>query len=232
METLDYRRILDAFADPVVAIHGYRDRQPDSEPGRIIYANRAAETLLGWPPGTLLGRPVTDIMPPRFQPLHTAGLQRYLQTQVPHLIGHALKVPALCHDGTELEIELRLSAVPGGIAGAGEVVVAALHDLRERIELERQLAVTRYLRAATAMAATLASRLNLDDVLQTVVETLVRDFDAFLARVWLYDDTANMLHLRASAGSATATAASARAPSTWRPIPTKLAWWRAPASRS
>ena len=43
-------------------------------------------------------------------------------------------------------------------------------DLHERVELERQLTVARYLRAATDMAAHLTSHLDLNAVTQTVVD--------------------------------------------------------------
>ncbi|MGZ3439847.1 MAG: PAS domain-containing protein, partial [Polyangia bacterium] len=35
--------------------------------GRIIYANPAAHTLLGWAPGQLAGHPLTALMPPRMR---------------------------------------------------------------------------------------------------------------------------------------------------------------------
>jgi signal transduction histidine kinase len=77
-------------------------------------------------------------------------------------------------------------------------------DAGERTALERQLTVTHYLRATTAAAARLTSLLDFDRVLETVTATLVEDFDAALARIWLAEPGSKTLYLRAEAGSALA----------------------------
>ncbi|HEX8918641.1 MAG TPA: ATP-binding protein, partial [Chloroflexota bacterium] len=46
-----------------------------------------------------------------------------------------------------------------------------------------------------------ASNLDLEHVLETVVAALVKDFGAALARIWMYDAHANVLTLEASGGS-------------------------------
>ena len=58
----------------------------------------------------------------------------------------------------------------------------------------------RYLRALTNVATRLHSLLDVDHVVATVVEALVTDFDAALARVWLFEPRSRVLRLRASAG--------------------------------
>ncbi len=60
--------------------------------------------------------------------------------------------------------------------------------------------MTHYLRAATRAATRLTERLELEHVVQTAVGTLVEDFDAALARLWLHDPVAGRLVLRGSAG--------------------------------
>ena len=194
------RTILDSLADAVVAA---------DQAGRIVYVNRSAEALLGWPSGTLLGQPLTAIQPPRMRAAHDAGFARYLASRVPRLIGKPVRVPAMRRDGSELDIELTISEFT---VGEGRpLFVASLRDLRDRVELERQLSIQRYMSAATRAAAKLTARLDLDAVLQTVVTTAVDDFDGALARVWLYDRDERALVLRASAGLSTATATSSRA---------------------
>lgn len=195
MPELDWSGILDVLGDGVVAA----DRT-----GTVVYANTAVERLLGWPGGGLKGQPLVVLMPERLQPLHEAGFQRYLATGVARLIGRAVRVPALRRDGTEVDIELTLSSQ------RDELFVACLRDLRDRVELERQLAVTRYMAAATGAAARLSERLELDHVLDVATSTLARDLDAALARVWLVDPATNTLELRASAGLSTGVEASAR----------------------
>jgi len=64
----------------------------------------------------------------------------------------------------------------------------------------------RYLRLCAQMVTHVTSLLDLDRVLALVADTLVRDVDAALARIWLHDPQTGRLHLRASAGLAPAQA--------------------------
>jgi len=196
---LDCQLILDSVADAVMAA---------DEEGRILYANPAVEKLLGWSAAELVGQPLTAIIPPRLHEAHHHGFHRFRTTRQAQLIGHPVRVPALCRDETEVEVELTLSA----FEQEGRLLfVGSLRDLRDRVELERQLTVTRYLRAATAAAAQLAGHRDLESVFQTVVRTLATDFDGALARIWLYEPGTHTLHLQASAGLSTETASSPRA---------------------
>jgi PAS domain S-box-containing protein len=200
LSELDYRQILNSLADAVVTADGA---------GRITYVNNAAARLLGWPEGELIGRPLVTLIPDRFHPRHEEGFARYLATRVPQLLGRPVRLPTLRRDGGEVEVELTLAALRTG--EGQDLFVASLRDLSYRVELERELAITRYLRAANAAAAKLSANLDLNVVLSTVVEALVQDFEAALARIWLYDAATNTLHLRASAGLSTATTTSSRA---------------------
>lgn len=186
---LNFERVLDMLADPVIAA---------GADNHILYANRAVLPLLGWEPGELIGRSLTVIIPERFRATHNQAFERFVTTGVSHIMGTPIRVPALARSGQEIDIELSLSSFPG--RNDQLIIVGTLRDLRVRIELERQLEVTRLLRAATQAAAGLPSRLELPQVLESVVTALVKDFDAALARVWLYDQSQHMLHLQASAG--------------------------------
>lgn len=196
---LDSRRVLDSLADPIVA---------SDTTNRIIYVNDSIERLLGWTRSELIGKPLTVLMPERFRAVHSAGFERYLATRIPHLIGRPVRVPALHRDGHEIDVELSISAI---VDEHDQLLfVASLRDLKDRVELERQMVVTRYLQAAASASARITSHLNADEVLQTVVATLVEDFGGALARVWVYQSDTNMLHLRASAGPSTTTIGSSR----------------------
>ena len=137
-------RILDELRVPVVAA---------DERGAIVYCNPAAERLLRWPPGGLLGRPVVTLVPERFQHAHRSGFRRYLRTSQPRLIGRPRAVPARRADGTEVEVELDLTVLR--TAEDRPVFVASLRDISDRVELRRQQAIIRYLAAATEVAVRL-----------------------------------------------------------------------------
>src|SRR5947209_16533504 len=95
---------------------------------RILYANRAAQELLGWPDGALIGEPLTVIQPPRLRAAHLASFQRFVETGVPTIMRRPLRVPALRYDGTEVEIDLRLGEAT---LDGQRVVIGTLTDLSE-----------------------------------------------------------------------------------------------------
>ena len=111
MSDLDFRHILDLTRDAVVV----GDRT-----GRVVYANRAAETLLRWPPGELLGKPLTAFIPPALRGNHTAGFNRHRATRSARILGRTIRVPALRRDGVEIRVELTLEAHRGGAGAQAE----------------------------------------------------------------------------------------------------------------
>ena len=125
------RQVLDALADATIAA---------GKDGKIVYANPAAERLLGWQNGALAGELLAVLMPARMHSAHGAGFERYMRTHEPHIMGKPVRVPARRRDGSELDVELTLSALeaPDGTT----LIVASLRDLRDRVELEQQLATT------------------------------------------------------------------------------------------
>jgi DNA-binding transcriptional MerR regulator len=70
---------------------------------------------------------------------------------------------------------------------------------------------TRSIELAAQAVARLAARLPPDEVLDHVVETMASDFQAALARIWVYEPAENLLYLRASAGLSRRTTQSSRA---------------------
>ena len=196
---VDGSSLLDAMPDAVVVA--------DME-SRIVYANAAVERLLGWKADELVGRSLHAIQPERLHAAHDAGFSRYARTGRPTLFGAPVRVPAVRSDGSEVDIELNLSEIrePSG----RRLAVGVLRDLADRVELERQLSILRYLRATSAATARLRTGLDPMLVLQTMTDVLVEDFDAALARTWLYDPATNTLRLRTSGGLSTRVEGSSR----------------------
>jgi phosphoserine phosphatase RsbU/P len=143
---IDSAALLNALVDAVVVA---------SDTGTIIYVNPSAERLLGEPSTVLVGLPLVAIIPERLRAQHTEGFGRYVRTRTPRLIGGPpVRLPVLRADGSEVEIELSLSA-HGTTAGA-EVFAATLRDLGDRLELERQRAISRYLTTSRDVMTRLA----------------------------------------------------------------------------
>lgn len=197
---MDGGSLLEAIPDAVVVA--------DME-ARIVYANAAVERLLGWKAGELVGQPLHVIQPQRLHAAHDAGFSRYAATGRHTLFGTPVRVPARRADGSEIDIELNLSEIrePSG----RRLAVGVLRDLTERVELERQLSILRYLRATSSATARLRTGLDPMLVLQTLTDVLVGDFDAALARTWLADPETNTLRLITSAGLSTRVEGSSRA---------------------
>jgi PAS domain S-box-containing protein len=73
---------------------------------RIIAVSEAAAQLLGWEQHELEGHRLVAIIPPRMRDRHIAGFTRHLLDGTSRIMGSPVRVPALCHDGGEVEIDL------------------------------------------------------------------------------------------------------------------------------
>ena len=107
MADFDAMRVLDALADAVVAADASQ---------RIVYANRHVGRLLGWTPGDLVGRSLSDLFPPPHKEVS---------------LDQAILLEARRADGSSREVELTLSESDGD-----GLLVATLRESRAYIEPE------------------------------------------------------------------------------------------------
>lgn len=143
---IDTRRLLDGLADAVVVA---------DTAGTIVFVNAAATGLLGTSDDELVGRPLFTIIPERLRARHRAGFERYLCTRTPTLLGaRPVRLPALRADGAEVDIELTLSSHRN--ESGDEVFVGTLRDLADRLELERQRDIARYLNTGREVTSRLS----------------------------------------------------------------------------
>ncbi|MFN9810904.1 MAG: PAS domain S-box protein [Deltaproteobacteria bacterium] len=97
--------------------------------GRITHWNQGAERMLGRPAASMVGGPLTRIMPERMVSAHERGMARHLATGRSSLVGRPVEVPALHADGHEVPVELVLSRVED----RGDVFfIGVMRDLTER----------------------------------------------------------------------------------------------------
>jgi PAS domain S-box-containing protein len=82
------------------------------ELGLVSHVDEALERELGWPPGELVGRPLTAIIPPRFRDAHHIGFARFLSTKTPVLLDRPLSFVVLNGRGEELAAEHFITATP------------------------------------------------------------------------------------------------------------------------
>lgn len=142
---IDSTGLLDSLADAVVVA---------DTTGTIVFVNRSAENLLRAARDTLIGSSLGAIVPERLRSQHDRGFARFVRTRERRILGGPpLRLPVLCADGTEVEIDLALSS---HAVGEEVVFVAALRDLSDVLELERQRAIARYLSASREITSRLA----------------------------------------------------------------------------
>ncbi|HSK90918.1 MAG TPA: ATP-binding protein [Euzebyales bacterium] len=83
--------------------------------GLVVEWNPAAERIFGWPAAEAIGRDMAElIVPPHLRAAHRAGLARYLSTGHGAVLDTRLDLPACHRDGTELTVELTITAFEAG----------------------------------------------------------------------------------------------------------------------
>jgi PAS domain S-box-containing protein len=79
--------------------------------GLVVEWNPAAERMFGWSRDEVVGRDMADVVvPERLRAAHRAGFRRYLKTRRGLILDQRLEMPALRHDGTEISVELTITA--------------------------------------------------------------------------------------------------------------------------
>jgi PAS domain S-box-containing protein len=164
----------DGLADAIVAADGR---------GVVVYANPAAERLMGWLKDELIGRPITVLMPARMRPAHSVGFNRYMSTREARIMGRSVRVPAIRRDGEEIDVELTLSPY-----GRGDLVIASIRDLRERVELERQVLAQQRLAAQNAVLSVFGQAESIAEAAPRILEAIGTHLHWPLGNFWILDD--------------------------------------------
>ena len=95
--------VLDSVLDCIVTM--------DAD-GRVIEVNAAAERTFGYTNADVIGRALADlIIPPSLRNAHAAGLARYLEAGEGPLLGKLVEVTAMRSDGSEIPVELSITAI-------------------------------------------------------------------------------------------------------------------------
>jgi PAS domain S-box-containing protein len=95
--------ILDSVLDCIVTMDAA---------GLVIEFNAAAERTFGYTKAEAIGRTLADlIIPPALRAAHTAGLARYLATHEGRLLGKVIEMTAVRSDGSELPVEMAITAI-------------------------------------------------------------------------------------------------------------------------
>jgi len=113
--------ILDSVLDCIVTL---------DERGIVLEFNDAAVRTFGYTKAEAIGRSLGDlIIPQRFREMHRAALARYLATGEGTLIGKLMEIMAVRSDGSEIPVELTITAIR---SGAAQIFTGVLRDITAR----------------------------------------------------------------------------------------------------
>jgi diguanylate cyclase (GGDEF)-like protein/PAS domain S-box-containing protein len=119
--------------------------------GSILKANPAAEQLLGYQPGELVGQNLSVLMPRREAERHDAHIRHYLAGGEARIIGKGREVQAVRKDGSHIPVELGVVHLK---QNGESLFVGFLHDISHRKENERLLKEAKASLAAEVMIRT------------------------------------------------------------------------------
>lgn len=114
-----------------------------NEQSLITDWNSAASRIFGWERGEVIGRPLTSvIIPQRLHMAHEDGMARFLRSGQGRVINRRVELPALRKDGSELTVEITISA--SGSAAEHEFS-AFMRDVTERKRTEQEVLLNQQL---------------------------------------------------------------------------------------
>lgn len=115
--------------------------------GRVVDFNEAAERIFGYKFEDIKGQLIGDlIVPEHLREAHTAGMARMAKTGKKKLVGQGhIQIEACRADGSLFPVELALESAQ---AEGGEIVIAFLRDISERVRNEEELRKARDLALA------------------------------------------------------------------------------------
>jgi PAS domain S-box-containing protein len=97
--------------------------------GNIIAWNTGAERMFGYQEAEVLGKPLTLLMPARYQAAHEQGLERMRGGGAAKILGQTLELAGHRKSGQEFPLEVSLS---GWKTGEGTFYTGIIRDITER----------------------------------------------------------------------------------------------------
>ncbi|OGD72087.1 MAG: hypothetical protein A2Y64_09045, partial [Candidatus Coatesbacteria bacterium RBG_13_66_14] len=122
-----HRSVVESARDAIVTI--------DDE-GLISFWNRAAERMFGFTEDEIVGRPLTQIIPSRFQNGFKDGIQGLKTTKASLHSGQHRPVSATHKDGHEVSVEI---SVEGWKQGQRQFYTSIIRDVTDRIRMEEAI---------------------------------------------------------------------------------------------
>ena len=122
--------LLESAMDAIISVNAAQN---------IVLYNRAAESIFGWPASEVKGRPLTLLIPERFQASHSAHVERFGVTGVTsrRMGTRTAVVSGRRANGEEFPVEASISQVD---TPDGHLFTVILRDVTERVRAQEELA--------------------------------------------------------------------------------------------
>ena len=132
--------------------------------GRVVELNPAAEKTFGWARDDIVGKKLEEtIIPPSKREEHALGIQRFIETGEPTLVGRRTEMPALRSDGAELLVELTVTPVET-VENDHPSFTAYIRDITEQKRLQE---IQEFLaEASTILASSLDYKTTLRNIMK------------------------------------------------------------------
>ena len=119
--------VLDSAMDAIISVDGQQ---------KIVFYNRAAQAVFGWPRDEIIGAPLERLLPERFRAGHAQHLERFADTGVTSRRMGALNVIyGLRANGQEFPLDASISQLD---TTNGKLFTVILRDITGRLEAEEK----------------------------------------------------------------------------------------------
>ena len=165
-------------ADAIQTMHAFLEAAAEgvivvNAGGRIVRVNAQTERMFGYTEPELLGRSVDVLVPARFRAAHQGHRANYFAAPRSRPMGPGPDLFGLRKDGSEVPVEISLSAVP---TSEGPMAIALITDISERHRLERAARQHEKLAALATLSAGIAHELNNPiGIIATRIELMLED---------------------------------------------------------
>src|SRR5258708_21916585 len=119
-----FRVVAETATDGIITI---------DERSTILFVNKAAERIFGYPISEMMGREVTMLMPDYLRNVHRNAVGRYLQTGEKHIFWTSIKLTGLHRTGKEIPLEVSLGE---HVHGKTRIFTGIVRDVSEREQSE------------------------------------------------------------------------------------------------